>query len=125
MQVFKLQSIIGQYSFQVFHNLYCNAAWATLKINILQSTNPKHHFAKFVRRKNSFNRRFVNFFSAFHFVGSKECCLHTVFFEGEGETNRRFAVSVCCFFSSFAQYFRQSVSYRGVATNGFHEHTHI
>lgn len=79
MQVFKLQSIIGQYSFQVFHNLYCNAAWATLKINILQSTNPKHHFAKFVRRKNSFNRRFVNFFSAFHFVGSKECCLHTVF----------------------------------------------
>lgn len=59
MQVFKLQSIIGQYSFQVFHNLYCNAAWATLKINILQSTNPKRRSAKFVRRKNSFDRRFI------------------------------------------------------------------
>lgn len=40
MQVFKLQSIIGQYSFQVFHNRYCHAAWVILKINILQSTNP-------------------------------------------------------------------------------------
>lgn len=59
MQVFKLQSIIGQYSFQVFHNLYCHAAWVILKINILQSTNSKRRSAKFVRRKNSFNRRFI------------------------------------------------------------------
>lgn len=125
MQVFKLQSIIGQYSFQVFHNLYCNAAWATLKINILQSTNPKHHFAKFVRRKNSFNRHFVNFFFGISFRRKQGMLFTYGFFEGKGETNRRFAVSVCCFFSSFARYFRQSVSYRGVATNGFHEHTHV
>ena len=31
MQVFKLQSIIGQYSFQVFHNRYCHAAWVIWK----------------------------------------------------------------------------------------------
>ena len=94
MQVFKLQSIIGQYSFQVFHNLYCNAAWTTLKINILQSKNSKRRFAKFVRRKNLLNRRFVKFFRRF-ILSEARNAVYIRFFEGKGETNRRLTVSVC------------------------------
>lgn len=81
-----------------------------LKINILQSTNPKHRFAKFVRRKNSFNRRFVNFFSAFHFVGSKECCLHTVFSRVKekqiGGLQCLFVVFLVALHDTFAKAFR-------------------
>ena len=113
----KVGNSIKRYSI-LFSLSSCSKSIYLKRIGVLLKLERRNNFLKgrlekLLRRFDSagVNHAVVKWGLGLRKKGKSEFLL--AFSNGKGKTNRGLAVSVCCFFSSFARYFRQGVPYRG------------